>query len=80
MPGNVVQINGMIEYYVGDSKMDGLLSYLKDNGCCILNCRNCGADIFPQAKNRWENDPLGEFHVICGACDSDNLCNAATIE
>jgi len=32
MPGNIIQINGTIAYYVGDSKMDDLLSWLKTNG------------------------------------------------
>lgn len=32
MPGNIIVINGLIEYYVGDSKMDGLLEYLDEHG------------------------------------------------
>ena len=36
MPGNVIKINGSWrEYYVGDSKMDGLLKWLDKNGCPI---------------------------------------------
>jgi len=32
MPGNQIVINGAIEYYVGDSKMDELLAWLDNNG------------------------------------------------
>lgn len=35
MPGNTVLINGVIEYYVGDSKMDELLEYLDKYGSKI---------------------------------------------
>ncbi len=32
MPGNQIVINKIIEYYVGDSKMDELLAWLDNNG------------------------------------------------
>jgi len=32
MPGNIILINGSIEYYVGDSSMDGLMGYLNEHG------------------------------------------------
>lgn len=32
MPGNIITINGIIEYYVGDSKMDELIKYLDEYG------------------------------------------------
>lgn len=32
MPGNIITINGVIEYYVGDSKMDRLIEYLDKYG------------------------------------------------
>jgi len=32
MPGNTITINGAAEYYVGDSKMENLLTWLKKNG------------------------------------------------
>lgn len=32
MPGNIIAINGVSEFYVGDSKMPALIKYLKDNG------------------------------------------------
>lgn len=32
MPANTVLINGSIEYYLGDSKMDDLLKYLDEHG------------------------------------------------
>ena len=32
MPGNTTLINNVIEYYVGDSKMDELMEYLKEKG------------------------------------------------
>jgi len=32
MPGNTILINGSIEYYVGDSKMDELIKYLNEHG------------------------------------------------
>ena len=35
MPGNQIVINKGIEYYVGDSKMEELLSWLGENGVKI---------------------------------------------
>ena len=32
MPGNIIQINGVSEFYVGDSKMNDLLIFLRDHG------------------------------------------------
>ena len=32
MPANIIQINGVSEFYVGDSKMNDLLIFLRDNG------------------------------------------------
>ena len=32
MPSNTIQINGVSEFYVGDSKMNDLLIFLRDNG------------------------------------------------
>jgi len=32
MPGNRIVVNGAIEYYVGDSRMDELLAWLDHNG------------------------------------------------
>lgn len=32
MPGNIITINGVTEYYVGDSKMPGLIEYLDKFG------------------------------------------------
>jgi hypothetical protein len=34
VPGNTIKINGSddLEWYVGDSKMDDLIEWLKDNG------------------------------------------------
>jgi len=32
MPGNLITINGVIEYYVGDSKMEKVIECLKENG------------------------------------------------
>lgn len=32
MPGNMIVINGIISYYVGDSKMDDLIKLLDDIG------------------------------------------------
>ena len=32
MPGNIITINGVSEFYVGDSKMPALIKHLKDNG------------------------------------------------
>jgi len=32
MPGNPIVINKVIEYYVGDSKMEKLLTWLDTNG------------------------------------------------
>ena len=32
MPGNIININSSIEYYVGDSKMDELMAWLNKNG------------------------------------------------
>ena len=32
MPGNQIVINGVIKYYVGDSKMEELLTWLDSNG------------------------------------------------
>ena len=32
MPGNDVLINGVIKYYVGDSKLGELLAWLDNNG------------------------------------------------
>ena len=32
MPGNQIEINKAIEYYVGDSKMEELLTWLDSNG------------------------------------------------
>jgi len=32
MPGNIISINGIGEFYVSDSKMKGLLKWLDKNG------------------------------------------------
>ena len=32
MPANIITINGVSEFYVGDSKMPAFLKWLKDNG------------------------------------------------
>ena len=32
MPSNEIVINGVIHYELGDSKMDGLFSYLAEHG------------------------------------------------
>ncbi len=32
MPANIVTINGVSKFYVGDSKMPELLKWLKENG------------------------------------------------
>jgi hypothetical protein len=47
MPGNQIAINGVIEYYVGDSKMDELLAWLDNNGIkqeAEANAQNESAD------------------------------------
>ena len=71
MLNNTVQINGAIEFYVDDSRMNVLLSLLRDIGTPVIECPECGEDIWPQVENRYYNDPIEEFHVICGACDAD---------
>lgn len=32
MPGNIININNAIDYYVGDSKMNELVKWLDTNG------------------------------------------------
>ena len=32
MPANIIRINNVSEFYVGDSKMQSLLKWLKENG------------------------------------------------
>ena len=32
MPANEIQINGVSKFYLGDSKMNDLLIFLRDNG------------------------------------------------
>ena len=32
MPANIITINGVSEFYVGDSKMPDFLTWLKENG------------------------------------------------
>lgn len=32
MPGNIIIINGVAEYYIGDSKMDELIKFLDEHG------------------------------------------------
>ena len=32
MPANIIKINNVSEFYVGDSKMPALIKFLKDNG------------------------------------------------
>ena len=32
MPANIITINGVSEFYVGDSKMQSFLKWLRENG------------------------------------------------
>ncbi len=80
MPGNTVKINNFkgLEYYVGDSKMDGLIQYLNKHGVknkdhsmieSIILCNKCIMPLQPTGgESNTDQDGFTE-HFYCEKCD-----------
>ena len=80
MQNNTVQINGIMDFYVDDSKMNQLMSLLKEIGQPSVECPECGEDIWPQVESIYYAQNVKEFHVICGACDADIIIRPITFD
>jgi len=68
MPSNDVVINGLIRFDLGDVEMEKLLGFLYANATLIMNCRNCGTTIIPQARSQHSITGKEEFKVSCIGC------------
>jgi len=77
MPGNIIELNGKYRWYVGDSKMDEvitkmdeIISWLNENGVSIVDCPVCGAGMEPNVRARLLADPEAT-HEACQACGAE---------
>jgi len=70
MPGNVIELNKKYRWYVGDSKIDEVITCLNECGVSILDCPNCGADMEPNVRTRLKADSEAT-HEVCKACGAE---------
>jgi len=70
MPGNVIELNGKYRWYVGDSKIDEVVTCLNANGKSIVDCPECGADMEPNVRERLKADSKAT-HEVCQVCGTE---------
>jgi len=68
MASNDVVINGLIQFEVGDVALEKLLELLYRNGTLVMDCKNCGTTIIPQARSYHNTTGAEEFSVNCVNC------------
>ena len=68
MAVNDLVINGLITFELGDPELEALISFLEKHGTLIMNCRNCGMTIIPQARAYHSSTGKEEFKVNCIGC------------
>ena len=70
MPGNIVELNGKFRWYVGDSKMDEVITYLNEHGISIVYCPDCGTDMEPNVRARLTGDS-DAIYAVCQSCGAE---------